>query len=459
MHRLATLGLTAAILHGGIAAAPGLAKGPSVPVPTVAGEAGAVVAAAPLPEDVPKNRFISFGISQPGWTAMRVTLVSLHHVDPGYPMGGSTPFTHFEGQRQFVGPPVRYVESRTTGIPFYTAHLQCEPYYHDWSTIGVLHVTGEAVIPSSVYDVEILAAACAGAEEDCSEVSPPLTLTTARWGNIATSADAMPGPTDFADISALMDKFKNAPDAPTKVIALLAGENPRGFVDATPEFHYAHVAVAVDAFRGYSYPHQPGRCTNLSTRSCITDAQCADEEFGSGLCILCGTVSGGACCRSDGTCDVVPAAACDGWFRGEGSPCSRCCGLSGDCGRLTDIEWFDVSSHWPALDRLDVCKEAESDPAYNCVSWAVNVTDDWIWDDVDVDRDGLFELSDFEAYFADHQLPVILYGGGNDGVLHTARPLGNNCASSKLGEGIRLRHDRNQIEGGFYGDILATYAY
>lgn len=415
----------------------------------------------PIPGDGQKNRFLSFTSSQTGLTAIKITFASLHHVDPPYSWGGTGPFTNFEGQSQFVGPPTRYVESRATGEPMYAARLQCEPFYHNWSTIGLLHVTGEAVVPSSRYEVQVLADTCIHEETECEDISTPLILETARWCDVVT-ADYIPAQADFADVGALIDKFKNLPMAYSKSASLLVGENERGLVNPGPELNYAHVAVAVDAFRGMPYPHKPGMCSNLSTQACATDADCNIEAFGSGLCQLCGSVSGGACCRGNGTCDYVPAAACNGpndWYRGDGTPCSRCCGHTAGCGRLTTIEWFDISSLWPTLDRNDVCKEAESDASYNCLAWSINETDEWIWDEVDVDRDGVFELSDFEQFFAGHQRSVIIYGGGNDGVLHTARPLPNNCASSKLGEGIRLRHDRNQIEGGFYGNILATYEY
>jgi hypothetical protein len=114
---------------------------------------------------------------------------------------------------------------------------------------------------------------------------------------------------------------------------------------------------------------------------------------------------------------------------------------------------------WPNLDRRDICKEAESDMTFNCVAWAIDQTGSWIWDEVDLDQDALWEYADFEEFFAQYQKSAIIYGANSNAVLHAAKPLPNNCASSKAGAWFRIRHDRNQLEGGFYGDILGTYAY
>ena len=442
----------------------GLGK-PSVQPASVALSPIAPLAPVPDSSGIVRNRFISFSSPEAGSTALRVTFVSLHHVEPPYTGGPSVPFTLFEGQSQYVGLPTRYVESLTSGTPFYAAVLQCEPYYHDWSTVDLLHVFGEAIVPSSIYDIEALAAICRDHEDDCSAVSAPVSIETSRWGDIAESVNPQGawGPTDFADISVLVDKFKDAPGAPAKSLAVLAGDSHRGLVDPAPGLSFNHVSVAVDAFRGLSYPHKPGKCNNNSAVSCISDEECS--EGGSapeGMCVLCGEMIGGACCHADGTCDVLPASECDqsgDIYKGNGEPCSRCCGPSPGCVPLNNFEWLDASQLWPGLDRRDVCKEAEEDPDYNCVSWTIEVLDEWIWEEVDLDQDGLWEYSDIEAFFAEYQKSTIIYGANNNAVLHTAKPLPNNCASSKAGGWIRMRHDRNQIEGGYYGDILGTHAY
>jgi len=357
------------------------------------------------------------------------------------------------------------VESLSSGTPFEASTLQCAPYYHDWSTVDLLHVTGEAIVPSSTYGVEILAASCLDNEEQCADISGAVLMETSRWGDIvdetgASDSGALP---DFIDISELVNKFRDAPDAPEKPLAMLVGDAEKGLIDPRPEVGFSHVSGVVDSFRGLPYPHKPGKCSNNSTMGCISDGDCsAAAGQPQALCVLCGTVSGGACCHGDGTCDILPASACTGaddTYKGDGEPCSRCCGPSPGCEPLTNPEWLDAQQLWPGLDRRDVCKEAAEDSAYNCISWTIDITDEWIWDEVDMDQNGLWEYSDIEAFFALYQKSAVIYGSNSHAVLHTARPLPNNCASSKAGEWIRLRHDRNQIEGGYYGDILGTHAY
>jgi len=226
-----------------------------------------------------------------GMSAIRVTLVSLHRVDPPYTGGTSTPFTLFEGQSLYVGPPTQYVESASSGTPFYASQLQCTPEYRDWSTVGLLHVMGEAVVPSSTYKVEILAASCAGHEFGCTGVSAPLQVRTTRWGDVETpynppSPDPQP---NTSDISALVNKFKSALGAPIKARALLAGGNARGTMgpaEISPDVSFAHISLCVDAFKGLPYPYKPGKCTGDAAKACITDSDCTAQSV-TGPCILC----------------------------------------------------------------------------------------------------------------------------------------------------------------------------
>lgn len=200
-------------------------------------------------------------------TALRVRLGSLHHVVPPYSGGPSVPFTSFEGQVRWVGPPAQYTESSSSGVLFWASALQCEPHYQDWSTVGLLHVTGSAIVPSSVYEVENVAASCMGVEESCLAVSAPLTISTTRWGDVASPYNP-PSPTvqpDISDISALVDKFRGAPGAPIKARALLAGEPGNPFGEITPpvlvvDFGFSHISACVDAFRGVPYPYTIQSC-------------------------------------------------------------------------------------------------------------------------------------------------------------------------------------------------------
>lgn len=214
------------------------------------------------PTGIAKTRFISFMPGNPGTqTAIRVTLQSLHHVSPPYTGGPSVPFTGFEGQVRWVGPPAQYLESTSTGAPFLASILQCTPHYQDWSTVGLLHVTGSAVVPSSVYEVAHLRSSCMGSENGCTAVSDLLEIATTRWGDIDApynppSATVQP---DVGDISAMVNKFRSTPGAPIKARALLAGD-PSGNLNLSLDLSFAHISACVDAFRGLAYPSTIEAC-------------------------------------------------------------------------------------------------------------------------------------------------------------------------------------------------------
>jgi hypothetical protein len=219
-----------------------------------------------VPQEPSKSRFISFGFPVASCSsALRVQLVSLHHVSPPYSGGASMPFTSFEGQVRWVGPPGQYVESTANPTTFYASQLQCAPHYRDWSTVGLVHVMGSAIVPSSVYEVENVAASCAGAEASCTAVSAPLTVSTTRWGDVtdAYNPPATTAQPDFNDIQSMVAKFRSAPGAPIKARVLIAGNDANGNIDVATianDFNFTHIAACVDAFRGKPYPNMISSC-------------------------------------------------------------------------------------------------------------------------------------------------------------------------------------------------------
>lgn len=215
------------------------------------------------PTGIHKSRFITFSVpSGPASagldSAVRVKLTSLHHVDPPYNGGPSIPFTSHEGLYRWVGPPVLEVESLSTEIPFYFARLQCQPHYRNWSTVGILHVTGSAIVPSSIYEVQTVAATCEGDEGACLAVSEPLVIATGRWADVETPFNP-PSTTiqpDLGDVAALINKFRSLVGAPIKARALLIGDDLAGNILSTHvDLSFTHIASCVDAFRGRPYPH------------------------------------------------------------------------------------------------------------------------------------------------------------------------------------------------------------
>ncbi len=185
-------------------------------------------------------------------TALRVTLTTLHHPVPPYSGGLAANFDAFQGQIRWAGPPSSYIESTSTPTPFMASVLQCQPFYHDWTTVGLLHVMGREVVPSSTYTVASVDDFCMGNEQGCLVISPGLEIATSRWGDIETpynppSATTQP---DVGDIAALVNKFRSAPGAPIKARAAISGDIP----DLSLDIGFGNISACVDAFRGQPYP-------------------------------------------------------------------------------------------------------------------------------------------------------------------------------------------------------------
>ncbi|MDO8632275.1 MAG: hypothetical protein Q7R41_17470, partial [Phycisphaerales bacterium] len=205
-----------------------------------------------------------------------------------------SPFTLFQGQSQYVGPPASYTESYADPTTFMASTLQCTAYYQDWSTISLLHVTGEAILPSSSYDVENLAAACLGQETSpaCTNpggtsVSAPLTIVTARSGDVVSPFQLSTPPVtqpNFEDIAALVAKYGGIkPGRPIKARSKIGTTNKRGLINITPPVGFTDIPVCVDGYRGKPYPYKPGKCAGAPATACKDDLECAAD----GLCILC----------------------------------------------------------------------------------------------------------------------------------------------------------------------------
>jgi hypothetical protein len=240
-----------------LAPRPGLAR---------AGLTGAVMrlvappsAPAAEPSPVDKNRYISFVVPPPvmagpgNETAIEVVLTSLHH-PPAPP--NAPDFTAFEGEVRYVNafrdggnnPFFDCLNSASANTFFKCAKLGCDPEYRDWATIvgsQTLHVTGSAVVPSSIYDVSQLSAACSGNEAACTVVSGSLSVDTGRWG------DVLPGLLNAIDLAAVVDKAKDLASAIIEARAQLQPNEPNPGGAAV---NAQDVAREVDAVKGLRYP-------------------------------------------------------------------------------------------------------------------------------------------------------------------------------------------------------------
>jgi hypothetical protein len=214
-------------------------------------------AEAPIPPSSPpqsgfaKNRYISFVPQNPGMqTALRVTLTDLPPA-----------FADHEGCTLWVGPPSDVSEVAGTSGPggpndpkFKRAELQTTQHCMDWSTVGVLHVADSEIVPSAVYTVQAIN--CATNPLNELSYSPPLSITTSKWGDIAGGGCQAPNnAVDMVDISCLIDKFNNRPGAPMKARSDIAPDVPDKVVN------FVDIEKIVDAFRSVLYPYfGPDEC-------------------------------------------------------------------------------------------------------------------------------------------------------------------------------------------------------
>jgi len=85
-------------------------------------------------------------------------------------------------------------------------------------------------------------------------MSLPVTVETATWGDIVSPF----GTVNFLDISALVDKFKGLPSAPSKLRSLLRGNIP----PVGEAVNFLDISLCVDAFKGLPYAHSgPTSCS------------------------------------------------------------------------------------------------------------------------------------------------------------------------------------------------------
>ncbi|GAH89231.1 unnamed protein product [marine sediment metagenome] len=137
-----------------------------------------------------------------------------------------------------------------TLIQLKTSKPQCEPYYYDWGEVGLIHVYGSEIIPSSEYFVQAIEEGYDTQNE--TYYSESLQINTSRWGDLVSGScsswTAPDGIVDFMDITAVADKFKNLPTAPIKVRCDISSNIPDQKVD------FVDISYITDAFKEEPYP-------------------------------------------------------------------------------------------------------------------------------------------------------------------------------------------------------------
>jgi len=210
-----------------------------------------------------KNRFLSLKLGDPRTIAPTNPLppapfkaIRVRYVPSG---GGS-------GWTMFVGPPKEVCENsgqgftispancvNVVGMPktFRVATLQCQPYYTNWNEADSFYVYHPAVAPGRTYLVQTINEGCGLSAE--ANFSAPLSINTPRYGDVVSNCSSSPcgppnGLVEIQDIVALIDKFRNAANAPRKTRCDLEPAALDGVINITD------AVLTLDAFRGKLYP-------------------------------------------------------------------------------------------------------------------------------------------------------------------------------------------------------------
>lgn len=169
--------------------------------------------------------------------------------------------THHE-QAQNLAPVIMWVgPGQTDEAGTWVSRLRCLPYFsNDWSPSTPLLLKGDLIVPGASYQVDVVDLACWAhvvVDDTAMErtlpwayFSQPLSLRTSLlWGDITgAEVDAPDGIVNLLDVSAVLDRFVNAPGAVALHRADLTPMIPDGVVD------FADVAAVVNAYRGLPYP-------------------------------------------------------------------------------------------------------------------------------------------------------------------------------------------------------------
>ena len=201
-----------------------------------------------------KNRYLSFKIPAPPptgeTTALRVTMSAM----PGPANCPRMPdFSAFDDAEMWVG------YEAYQGYLLYSGvfRLQSTPYFRDWTTAvpgGVIQVADCNIVPCATYTVQAVSNAACDLFDPAAYTAPLVLTTTSVWGDVVGANNlALPnGIVDFVDISASVDRFKNAPGTQSRTWFDIAPNNPMQGVNFDIDFN--DISTVVDAFKGLDYP-------------------------------------------------------------------------------------------------------------------------------------------------------------------------------------------------------------
>ncbi len=230
-------------------------------VDTTCNETGECIGTLDIGSTCPKPRYITVTPENTfeELSAIQVTLVSLHHPTPE-----SIPaldFSQFEGQHRWVSEPFDCPNSIARKTSLKCATLTCSPVVFDFSSTlqgQPLHITGDAIIPSSVYQVTQFFGPNPPDDGIVLEVSG---IKTSRWGDVAAPFQDPLATTrsqpNVIDLTFVIDKAKDLYQALDKPRVQLRRNSP----DPRRPLDIADIGLVSDAINGVPYPYGgPSTC-------------------------------------------------------------------------------------------------------------------------------------------------------------------------------------------------------
>jgi hypothetical protein len=218
-----------------------------------------------LPElfDPPSNkvRYLSFEAQDVGKTGyVRIRFVDL-----------PSPYDTWNGLDLYVQPPQVYCENAGTsqgacpgqvgGLPsttFLASTLDCTPPdAYDWAGAGTVHVFHEGIIPGGIYHVQVADSSCATGVE--ASWSLPLVVEMSSWADLVQDCTTTPckppdGSAAIADVTAVLDKFKNLQGNVIKARADLEGSPAGDHRLPDQSINITDVTYCLGSFLGEQYP-------------------------------------------------------------------------------------------------------------------------------------------------------------------------------------------------------------
>lgn len=131
--------------------------------------------------------------------------------------------------------------------------------------------------------------------------------------------------------------------------------------------------------------------------------------------------------------------------------------------RPAEYERGMVERWFPRLKKNSAWRiTADSCRTYNCISWSVGVTDQWLWPGSRVrDFDAFFRQRGYVPLEAgkdpEAAADISLWAKGNGQCTHAARRVGGGWWESKLGALPRILHKPKDLTGSSYGEPIKYY--